>query len=45
LSFSNQRFGLGADEFLFEDNNLGGVGFLVLELSNLVGNLLLAYFG
>lgn len=42
LGFGDQGFGLSADKLLLEDNNLGGVGLLVLQLSNLVGNLLLA---
>lgn len=42
LSLSYQGFGFGADEFLFEDDDLGGVGLLVFQLGNLVGNLLLA---
>lgn len=42
LGLGNEGFGLGTDELLLEDNNLGGVGLLVLELGNLVGDLLLA---
>ena len=42
LGFGHQRLGLGADEFLFEDDNLGGVGLFILEMGNLVGDLLLA---
>ena len=42
LGLSNQRLGLGSNELLLENNNLGAVGLLVLELSNLVGDLLLA---
>ena len=43
LSLSNEGLGLGTDKLLLEDDNLGGVGLLVLELSDLVGDLLLAY--
>lgn len=42
LGLSNQRLGLGSNELLLENNNLGAVGLLVLELGNLVGDLLLA---
>jgi hypothetical protein len=42
LSLSDQRLSLGADKLLLKNNNLGRVGFLVLQLSNLVGDLLLA---
>lgn len=44
LRFSNQGLGLGTDELLFEDNNARAVGLLVLELSDLIGDLLFAYF-
>jgi hypothetical protein len=43
LGFGDQRLGLGTYELLLKDNNLGGVGLLVLQLGNLVGDLLLAY--
>lgn len=43
LGFGDERFGFGADKFLFEDDDLGGVRLLVLELRNLVGDLLFAY--
>ena len=42
LGLSNERLGLSTNKFLLEHNDLGGVGFLVLQLSNLVGDLLLA---
>lgn len=42
LGFGNERLGFGTDELLFEDDDLGGVGLLVLELSDLIGDLLLA---
>lgn len=42
LGLGDQRLGLGTDELLLKDNNLGRVGLLVLELGNLVGDLLLA---
>ena len=45
LGFSNKRFCLGTDEFLFEDDDARTVWFLVLELGNLVGDLLLAVAG
>ena len=45
LGLSDERLGLGADKLLLEDNDLGAVGLLVLELSNLVGDLLLACEG
>ena len=43
LSFSDERLGLGADKLLLEDDNLGRIWLLVLEVGDLVGNLLLAY--
>ena len=43
LSFGDQRFSLGADKLLLKNNNLGGVWLLVLQLSNLIGDLLLSY--
>ena len=42
LSLCDERLGFGTDELLLEDNNAGAVRLLVFELSNLVGNLLLA---
>ena len=42
LSLSDERLGLSADKLLLKNNNLGAVGLLVLELSDLVGDLLLA---
>jgi hypothetical protein len=42
LCLSNKRLSLSSDKFLLENNDLGRVRLLVLELSNLVGNLLLA---
>jgi hypothetical protein len=43
LGFGDEGLGLGADELLLEDDNLGGVGFFVLELGDLVRDLLLAW--
>jgi len=42
LSLSDERLGFGTNELLLEDNDLWGVWLLVLKLSNLVGDLLLA---
>lgn len=42
LGFGNERLSLGTDELLLEDDNAWAVGFLVLELGDLIGNLLLA---
>jgi hypothetical protein len=42
LSLSDEGLGLSTDKLLLENDNLGRVGFLVLELSDLVGDLLLA---
>ncbi len=42
LGFSDEGLGLSTDKLLLEDDNLGGVWFLVLELSDLVRDLLLA---
>jgi hypothetical protein len=42
LGLSDERFGLGSHELLFEDDDLGRVGLLVLELGDLVRDLLLA---
>ena len=43
LGLGDEGLGLSADKLLLEDDNLGGVGLLVLQLGNLVGDLLLAY--
>lgn len=43
LGLSNERLCLGTDKLLLKNNNLGGVGLLVLELSNLIGDFLLAF--
>ena len=43
LSFSNQRLGFGTDKLLLKDDNAWAVGFLVFELSDLIGDLLLAW--
>lgn len=43
LSFGDKRLGFGTDKLLFEDDNLGGVGFLVFQLSNLISDFLLAW--
>jgi hypothetical protein len=42
LSLSDEGLSLRTHEFLLENNNPGRVGLLVLQLSNLVGDLLLA---
>lgn len=44
LGFRDQRLGLGADKLLLEHDNARAVGFFVLELRNLIGDLLLACF-
>ena len=43
LSFRNEGLGLGTDKLLLEDNDARAVRLLVLKLSNLIGDLLLAY--
>ena len=43
LSFCNEGFCLSTDKLLLEDNDAGAVRLLVLQLSNLIGDLLLAY--
>jgi hypothetical protein len=43
LGLGDQGLGLSANKLLLKDNNLGGVGLLVLQLGDLVGDLLLAY--
>ena len=43
MCLSDKGFGLGTDELLLEDDDFGGVWLLVLKLSDLVGDLLLAY--
>lgn len=43
LGLSDEGLGLGADELLLENDDLGAVGLLVLELGDLVGDLLLAW--
>jgi hypothetical protein len=45
LGFRDQGLGLCSDEFLLQDHNTRAVGLLVLELSDLVGDLLLAVAG
>jgi hypothetical protein len=42
LGLCDQGLGLSADKLLLENDNLGRVGLLVLELRNLVGDFLLA---
>lgn len=42
LGFGHEGFGFSADELLLEDDDARGVGLLVFELSDLVGDLLLA---
>lgn len=40
LGFGNEGFCFGMDEFLFEDDYFGGVGFFVFELGDLIGDFL-----
>lgn len=42
LRLGHQRLGFGTDKLLLEDDNARAVGLLVLELSDLIGDLLLA---
>ena len=42
LGFGDEGLGLRADKLLLEDDDLGAIRLLVLELGNLVGDLLLA---
>lgn len=42
LSLSDERLGLSTDKLLLENDNLGAVGLLVLQLGDLVCDLLLA---
>ena len=42
LSLGDERLGLSTDKLLLENDDLGAVGLLVLELGYLIGNLLLA---
>lgn len=42
LGLRDEGLGLGANQLLLEDDDARGVGVLVLELSNFVGDLLLA---
>lgn len=42
LGLSDKGLGLGTDKLLLKNNNLWGVWLLVLKLSNLIGDLLLA---
>ena len=44
LGFGDEGFGFGADEFLFEHDDLGGLRFFVFELGDLVGDFLLACY-
>lgn len=43
LSFCDKRFCLSTDKLLLENNDAGAIRLFVLELSNLIGDLLLAY--
>ena len=43
LGLGDERLGLSTDKLLLEDDNLRAVGLLVLQLSDLVGDLLLAW--
>ena len=43
LGLSDKGLGLSTDKLLLENNDLWGVWLLVLELSNLIGDLLLAF--
>lgn len=43
LGLSDERFGLGTDKFLLENDDLGRVGLLVFQVSDLVGDLLLSW--
>lgn len=43
LSFCDKGFCLSTDKLLLENNNAGAIRLLVLKLSNLIGDLLLAY--
>ena len=43
LGLRNEGLCLGADKLLFKNNDAGAVGLLVLELSDLIGDFLLAY--
>ena len=43
LSFCYERLCLSTDKFLLENDNARAIRLLVLELSNLIGDLLLAY--
>ena len=42
LGLSDKGLSLSADELLLKNDNPGGVGLLVLQLGNLIGDLLLA---
>ena len=43
LGFCNEGFCLSTDKLLLENNDAGAVRLLVLKLSNLISDLLLAY--
>lgn len=43
LGLGDEGLGLSTDKLLLEDDNLGAVGLLVLELGDLVRDLLLAW--
>ena len=43
LGFCNEGLGLSTDKLLLENNDARAVRLLVFELSNLIGDLLLAY--
>jgi hypothetical protein len=45
LCFSDKGLGFGTDKFLFENDNSRAVWFLVFQLGDLVGDLLLAVSG
>ena len=43
MGLSDQGLGLSTDKLLLENDDLGRVWILVLKLSDLIGDLLLAY--
>lgn len=45
MSFGDEGLGFSANELLFEDDDLGGIGLFVFELGDLIGDLLLAWVG
>lgn len=45
LGLCHKGSGFGADKFLFEDKDSGGIGLFVFQVRDLIDDLLLAFMG